>query len=50
MNSEAVTQPSTARRRLMVVVARLYYVHGVRQREISERLGVSPDRAARAVA
>lgn len=47
MNSEAVTQPSTARRRLMVVVARLYYVHGVRQREISERLGVSQARVSR---
>lgn len=35
------------RLRLMVVVARLYHIHRVSQRQISERLGLSPARVSR---
>lgn len=39
--------PTTERLRLMAVVARLYHVHGVRQREIGTRLGMSQARVSR---
>ena len=37
----------TERLRLTGVVARLYHVHGVRQREIGSRLGISQARVSR---
>jgi len=33
--------------RLMLLAARLYHVHGIRQREVAERLGVSQTRVSR---
>lgn len=43
----SVEDPATERLRLMAVVARLYHVHGVRQREIGTRLGMSQARVSR---
>jgi DNA-binding transcriptional regulator LsrR (DeoR family) len=39
--------PSAEQQRLMAVVARLYHVHGVRQRTIAERLDMSQARVSR---
>ena len=38
---------SSDRLRLMAVVARLYYVHGLRQRDVADRLGISQARVSR---
>lgn len=45
--SVAVTGVDCERLRLMVIVARLYHVHGVRQREVAARLGLSQTRVSR---
>lgn len=41
MTAERRDYPARKRLRQLVIAARLYYVHGVRQREIAQRLGTS---------
>jgi DNA-binding transcriptional regulator LsrR (DeoR family) len=44
-----VRAPDGERLRILLVVARLYHIHGVRQREIALRLGMSQARVSRAL-